>query len=365
MIEDGLLLSYEGDNLVNLVAELELRLSGQSLNRGLCSDLAALIPAKRNYVLVVVDGLGEGQLSHPGADRLRWSHRAVLKAPFPTTTTVGLSSVSTALTPLQHGVIGYTQWLPSVGRVVNMLQWTARSWGRFDYDPTGYLPVPNLWEHLNTAGVRAVIVLPSVFLNSPLSNMLYRGAERYRYSLLNEIRPWDLLDYAGRTLMVVYLPSVDMAAHRYGQQSTEYSMALLGTARVWDRLAGSVPPHTGLVESADHGHCDVPPDGKITLDRRLLEGMEYWGDSRVLMFNGPPDRIKRLADHTGAHYVDADRLREWLGTGEPHPELDDFPTAALLAPPGTVILPDGMGAHLVGHHGGITPQELFIPLLVA
>ena len=84
----------------------------------------------------------------------------------------------------------------------------------------------------------------------------------------------------------------------------------------------------------------------------------------MLMSNGPPNRVKQLADRTGAQYVDAEQLRQWLGQGEPHPELADFPTAALLAPPNTVILPDGLGAHLVGHHGGITPQEILIPLLV-
>ena len=52
------------------------------------------------------------------------------------------------------------------------------------------------------------------------------------------------------------------------------------------------------------------------------------------------------------------------GKGKPHPELHAFPTAALLAPPDTVILPDGLGAHMVGHHGGTSPQELLIPLLV-
>ena len=357
--------SYAGDNLVNLVAELELRLTGQSPTGGLRSDLASLIPDRRNYVLVVIDGLGSLQLAHPSADRLRRSQRAVLKAPFPTTTTVGLSSIATALTPLQHGVAGYTQWLPSVGRVVNMLQWEPRSWGPFDYDPTGFLPTPNLWERLNAAGVRAVAVLPSVFLNSPFSNMLYRGAELYGYSLLNHIRPWGLLDDGGRTLMVVYLSSVDMAAHRYGQRSDEYHMALSGAGRVWDRLAGSVPSHTGLIGSADHGHCDIQPEGKITLDQHLTEDIEHWGDGRVLMFNGPSDLIKQLADLTGAQYVDARQLRQWLGTGEPHPELADFPTAALLAPPGMVLLPNGIGAHIVGHHGGITPQELLIPLLIA
>ena len=103
----------------------------------------------------------------------------------------------------------------------------------------------------------------------------------------------------------------------------------------------------------------------MTLDAGLTDGMKTWGDGRVLMFNGPPDRIQHLAAHTDAQYVEAERLRQWLGVGEPHPELTDFPTAALLAPPGTVVLPDRIGAHMVGHHGVVTPQELLIPLLVA
>ena len=49
----------------------------------------------------------------------------------------------------------------------------------------------------------------------------------------------------------------------------------------------------------------------------------------------------------------------------PHPALEEFPTAALLAPPGTVILPQHIYPHEIGHHGGITSQELLIPLIIA
>ena len=364
MTDHGVLPSYQGDNLVNLMAELERRLTGGSPTRGLRSDLAVLIPDKRNYVLLVVDGLGDCQLAHPSAEVLRRSRRAVLRAPFPTTTTVGLSSVATALAPMKHGVIGYTQWIPDLGRVVNMLQW-ADKWERVNYDTTGFLPAPNLWERLNTAGVRAVISHPVIFEDSPFSNMVYRGAERYGYSSLYGIRPSELLDDGGATLMVVYLSSVDSNAHMSGQRSLGYKRALEDTSRLWGRLARTLPPDTALIGTADHGHCDIPADGIMRLGRRLIEGMECWGDGRVLMFNGSVEQIQHVAQRTGAQYVDADRLREWLGGGDPHPTLEQFPTAALLAPPDTVILPDGLGAHMVGHHGGITPQELLIPLLVA
>ena len=43
--------SYDGANLANLAAELEIRLTGRSPTRGLRPELAELIPHTRNYVL--------------------------------------------------------------------------------------------------------------------------------------------------------------------------------------------------------------------------------------------------------------------------------------------------------------------------
>ena len=43
--------SYDGANLVNLAAELEIRLTGRSPIRGLRPELAELIPHTRNYLL--------------------------------------------------------------------------------------------------------------------------------------------------------------------------------------------------------------------------------------------------------------------------------------------------------------------------
>ena len=48
------------------------------------------------------------------------------------------------------------------------------------------------------------------------------------------------------------------------------------------------------------------------------KGLDYWGDGRALMFRGPDEQIRRIAERTGARYVDAGRLRQWLGAGHPH-----------------------------------------------
>ena len=109
---------YSGGSLVNLVAELERRLIGTSPSPELHPSLAAAIPESNSYVLVLFDGLGVGQLDHPSARTLRDSLVAPIDAPFPSTTTVSLATVATALPPSQHGLLGYQSWIPEAETVV-------------------------------------------------------------------------------------------------------------------------------------------------------------------------------------------------------------------------------------------------------
>ena len=216
--------------------------------------------------------------------------------------------MATALAPMQHGVIGYTQWIPTLRTVVNMLMWVDMPQGqRIDCDPAAFHPSPNLAERVGAAGVRTVIFQPTEILDTPLSNMVCRGAERHGYSSPFDIRPPVLFGAGNRTLTVVYTTPVDTAADASGQRSQAYSTALSQTGQAWEHFKRSLPYDTTLIGSADHGHCDIPPDGKNHLDENLTDGMQCWGDGRVLMFSGPLERV----------------------------------------------------------HGGITPQELLIPLLVA
>lgn len=357
--------AYAGNNLVNLVAELERCLTGQSPTKGLRPDLAALIPAARNYLLVVFDGLGADQLAHPNASAMLGSRLAILEAPFPTTTTVGLSSICTGLTPLQHGVVGYRQWMPDLQKVVSLLRWTDLSGQHVRYDTGSFLPAPNLWERLSSRQARGVIVQPSAFLDTPLTRMLYRGAAMRGYRSPSEVDPAYLFSGSKRTLAMVYYHEVDVAAHESGQPSESYDLAMSGADQLWARLADRLPRDTVMVGTSDHGHCDIPEEGKFILEKTDTEGLRWWGDSRALMLSGPADRIGALAEKTSSRMIPAQILRTWLGRGQPHPDLDArMPDVMLLARDNTAIFPKGMDTRKIGHHGGLTPAEAQIPLLV-
>ncbi len=114
---------YDGHSLVNLVAELENRLTGQAPFSGLDASLGDRIPERSTYVFMLFDGLGSRQLSHPAARDLARAQVGTIDAPFPTTTTVSLSSIATGLPPTQHGVIGHHMWVPDLAKVVNVLKW--------------------------------------------------------------------------------------------------------------------------------------------------------------------------------------------------------------------------------------------------
>ena len=110
----------------------------------------------------------------------------------------------------------------------------------------------------------------------------------------------------------MYTTPLDTAAHASGQRSQAYSTALSQTGQAWEHFKRSLPRDTTLVGSADHGHCDIPPEGKIYLDENLTDGMQWWGDGRVLMFSAPLKQVHRIARQTGAQFVSAEELHQWL-----------------------------------------------------
>lgn len=353
---------YGGGGLVNLVAEIELRLRGSAPSPGL-SEPGILADAD-GWVLVLFDGLGSRQLNHPAATVLAAAERATLHAGFPTTTTTSLSTVATAIAPAAHGVIGHLMRLPDLDQVVNTLKWVTPGGADVAYHYESVLPAPNLWERLAGAGVEPVTVQPGDFVASPLTRMLYRGCRFEGVWSLEEMAAASIeLARPGR-IVFTYFPEVDFAAHVDGQASDAYATALTRAAWLWDRLALSVPPAIGLIGTADHGLIDYATEDKLLIRDRRYDPFRFFGDSRSTYVDGPGDLIDELVAVTQARRVDPDGLAELLGPGS-HPELAErLPDALLLAPPGRLLMARPFDRRLIGYHGGLEPAELEIPLLV-
>lgn len=355
---------YSGASLVNLVAEVEKRLTGTSVGSPLHTELATLVPSADTYVLVVFDGLGHHQLDHHLATTLRIDRAAKLDAPFPTTTTVSLASIATGRPPSQHGLIGYQLWLPELGEVANTIKWTTLWGDPLDFDTTHFLPAPNLWERLRRAGIEPITVQPANFAGSKLSDLLYRGC-RFEpvVDTAEMVEAVAQLAAAPRRLIVAYLPHVDFAAHVFGQSAPEYAAALAHVDTAWSSLRHAMPANAALVGTADHGHVDFPKPHQIAIPRPLHEGRRFYGDSRAMFVNGDGSEIARVTPST---WLPFDRVAAWWGPGPYHREFERRrPDGVLVADDDRVILHKHSDDRMTGQHGGLTDAERQIPLLVA
>jgi len=355
--------SVTGRGLVNLVAALEQRLTGDARAPGLDDDLASVIPEGSSVCLALFDGLGASQAAE--IDGFRNSTRGVLQAPFPTTTTVSLATVATGRTVRGHGVVGHLMWLPELETVANVLKFLTPTGQPVRHDNTSYIPGTNLWERLLAAGIEPVTVQPGPFSGSPLSTALYRGC---RFEGVWNASEWvdavSELSSQPRRFVFAYWPDVDVAAHVSGRASAEYRRTLTQAARLWERLCDRI--EVPLIGTADHGHLDYRESGKFLLRDPELDRVTWFGDSRSLMVRGDLAVAERITDDTGAEWYGPDEFGDWFGTDpEPHPELDErLPQAVALARPDSLLLPPGFDRRLVGYHGGLSRAEVEIPLLV-
>lgn len=355
---------YTGGSTVNLVAELERRLRGDSPSPGLNPELAAVIPEAATYVFVLFDGLGDHQLDHPAAGTLQGHRQASLDSVFPSTTTVSLATIATALPPVAHGLLGYQLWIPEAETVVNTIKWTTLWGDPVEYPVGDLLPEPNLWERLAAAGCEPITVQPAHFVNSALSRALYRGCRFEPVFTEDEIveTTRDVAAVPGR-LVLVYVPHVDFAAHVNGQDSAEYADAMDTATRVWERLARALPSDAVLIGSADHGHVDFPKDRQVAIAKEDHEDRTFYGDGRVMFVKGDG---ASLAPRLPARWVSIEDMTGWWGPGPAHPQFAGrAPDGALLADEGYLLLHRYSDNRMVGNHGGLTDPERRVPLLVA
>lgn len=354
--------SYDSIGLVNLIAEIESRLTGAAPSPLLAAGIADLIPRAETYVLVLFDGLGVAQLDHQSAKTLRASLAATIEAGFPTSTSVSLATLATGLTPSHHGVIAHLSWLPEHGKVVNTLKWVDLAGQRVAHDYAGFLPRPNLWERLRNAGLEPITVQPGDFEATPLSKVLYRGA---RFEGI-----WDYSDLIDATvqlagqpgrLVFTYVPNVDVAGHVFGLESTQFSESIGLVAGIWDAIRNRLPPGATLLGTADHGLVGYSEEQKHLVREREFDDIRMGGDARGVYLWCEDDVAETLRAHTGGTIADPTTL---VGP-DPTPEaLERLGHKVLLAADDTVILPRGFDKRLRAYHGGLDRREVEIPLLI-
>lgn len=332
----------------------------------------------RHVIVLLVDGLGALQLAENAAIAPWLSSMpdlGPLSSPFPSTTSVSLTSLGTGLAPGMHGIVG-SAFLLDDGSVLSPL-----SWGH-DPNPIVTQPEPTILERATAAGILVTTAAPAAHRDSGLTRAGLRGGEYPGADTLTKrlevtSKAISRARADGRTsLTYVYWPDLDKAGHVYGVASGAYRSEL---ARVDALVAGLGELATDdvlLLVTADHGLVDVPDERRFDLESRpaLRRGVAtILGEPRVRHVYSDPgqaDQVRRTwADELGdrAEVRVRAEMEELLGpVDEWYADRVGDVVAIAREDWGLVSRRiDQVVSGLRGQHGSTTDAEMLIPLRAA
>jgi hypothetical protein len=371
---------YQGNGFVNLVASLVEANGGAPRHPSLVSLPVRELREARNIVFLIVDGLGDNYLQTNGSSGNFARHRrGAISAVFPSTTASAITTSFTGATPLEHGLTGWFTYFSEAACVGAPLPFQRRGErASLGVAPERIFIEPPLFDALDT---RTIVVSYSRIIDS-LYNAHHCGrAERLAYDDLQGLVDQTaaaVKSGAERKFVYAYWPEFDALSHQHGVASAQVRAHFdaLDTAfgELLARLAGS---DTLVVLTADHGFVDCPPGESVELPAELSAMLRFplCGERRVAFCHVHEEKkfIERAKEILGER-ADVRPSRElaeegWFGTGRPHPHFAERIGDVALVMKGRGTVKDwvtGEPRHLhIGNHGGMSGDEMNIPLVVA
>ncbi len=393
---------YDGQSLVNLPATVCHWLGVPPLGAPpLRLEVADPDARPRRVVHILVDALGlDAFRRFAAADETQVWNRlarqgtlAAITSTAPSTTTTALPTLWSGLTPAEHGMLGYELWLREYGVVANMITQSPMSFEggtdlleRAGFRPEGLIPGTKLGTHLKMHGVAAHAFLHYTITRSGLSRSFLQDVEVHPFGGLADL--WvsvrGLLERERGPLYVwVYWSHVDSLGHRFGPRNervrADFALFSLAFERYFlNTLPADARRGTRLMLTADHGQVFTPRDPRYDLRHHpTLTGclpLLPTGENRMIYLFLRPD-----AEPTVRTYVQRTWPGEFLPIGaqaaveaglfgnpaRQHPRLRDRLGDLLLIPTGNAYLWWAEKDNpLLGRHGGLSAEEMIVPLLV-
>lgn len=312
---------------------------------------------------------------------------------FPSTTSSTLISLSTGTSPGRHGIVGYTEYFPAWGTILNTLKFTP-SWGGprdlavgKGFKPSDMVDVPTLFRD----GLPTVALTKADFEGSAFTKLLYDGATLQGYVGLSDLamhlkKVLSLPSRKRPPLVWVYWDLLDAVHHVNGPLEELAVREVTHLFLTLASVASGMPPQAreGVTLRITGDHGQIGADASLAVpaheDPRLLSLLRRppSGERRAAFLEARIGRKTELAAYLQAketqgwvHFPVDEVIRGGLLGPEPHhPELADRLGDFLwLPPPGAALYyrpPGSRGSEehfLRGAHGGLTPEELLVPLV--
>lgn len=374
-------------------------------------DAAGLSGPFDNVVFLLVDAFGwrffeQFVDDYPFLRRLANGHVSRLTSQFPSTTAAHLTTLGSGKEVGQHGVFEWQYYEPQLDAMIVPLMFsfsgdaapeTLRATG---VEAAHLLPEMTIFTSLAQFGTATFVFEPEIYAHSSYSQALSHGATAIAYKTLPEVlvtlRQFLLRPSAAGSprLFYLYIDGIDSICHRYGPRSAhlaaEIDSLFTQFERIfWPGLEGRCGKTLFLL-TADHGQIEVDPATTTYINRsphfprlqpllarnRRGQTLTPGGSARdVFLYTraGAAEEaaavIEKIVDGRADVRRTADLIADgYFGSAPASPRLTARISDLVILPhPGESVWwyeKDRFEQKFYGHHGGLTPQEMEIPLLM-
>ena len=348
-------------------------------------SLCRKIGKAERYLFVLVDGLGMNIVHRlPRHGLLRSAVAAQLQSVFLSTTASALATLATARWPCSHGVPGWWTRLEGPGITAVTLAHVERSTQKplseFGVTVEELLPWDSFWPGMH---YRPLSVLPAEIVDSPFSQCLGGGTDRIGYEDLTDgvkITSEAILSASVPGFTYLYLPHLDTVSHHEGPDHEAVIEQVLILEQALSELVGTLAGRARIVIGSDHGQVHVPEADRFVLphDDPLLRHLKCApsGETNVPIFHVLPgckeafeaEFSLRFESHFILLSIDQVERLKLLGPEALSPimkeRMGDF--LALAQEPACLCVgpPEESGSANKGIHGGLSPAEMLVPLII-
>lgn len=320
-----------------------------------------------SVVLLVLDGLGwQAVEAHrsllPDLSRLDGGPITTVA---PSTTASALTSIATGLAPSQHGLVGFRMRVDH--SVLNILRWQTTG-NRRAPDPF------DMQRHTAFLGRPVPVVTKSEFRDSGFTDAQLRGGRFIGWHAVSTlVELCRRLVHAGERFVYAYYPNVDTVAHEFGLHDSFYVAELRAVDRLVGDFLAALPASAALLVVSDHGQVHIDPGGWVEL-ADLSSMIEMCaGDARFRYVYAKPgaaaDLLAAARESVGhqAWVLSREELfaEGWIGPAPQGPIGRRVGDVVLAAREPVAFVDPAMPIEmqLVGMHGSLTPDEMYVPLL--
>jgi hypothetical protein len=387
----------------NLPALVQHALTGEG-EMAMPADVLGPLPHRHEaVVLFFIDGLG-WRFIEPRLERYPFLQRVMkegvvskLTSMFPSTTSAHTTTIHTGLSPAQSGVYEWHQYSEHLDRIITPLMFAyPRDKNRDTLLNAGLktsdvFPSRTIYQALARAGVKSHVYIARDLAKSAPTRALSEGASILSYKTFPEVLV-NLADHLRRrthpTYYFVYFSNIDTVCHDYGPGSPQTDAEIDAFFTLMERVLAPAARNTGalLLLTADHGQVEVDPKTTLYLNHTVpgfkrfiaVNGLGEWlapaGSPRDFFLHIRPELLDE-AQQAFASAMSGKGLviktSELIAAGFFGPQ----PGATFLKRVGNlVVLPfkgesayfyerDFFENRFFGHHGGLTREEMEIPLL--